>query len=100
MKWSVETKFRSAGIILLTSAAVLGGCAYPEPYPVYETRPVVAQRTEYGVVESGDAKKLGIGAMTDARWQDFFDVVASQGQYKKDLDWRKAYTLQFVNKKK
>jgi len=60
----------------------------------------IAKMKEYGIVESGDAKTLGIGAMTDARWKDFFDVVASQGQYKKDLDWRQAYTLQFVNKKK
>jgi NitT/TauT family transport system substrate-binding protein len=60
----------------------------------------IAKMKEYGIVESGDAKTLGVGAMTDARWKEFFDVVASQGQYKKDLDWRKAYTLQFVNKTK
>jgi outer membrane lipoprotein SlyB len=41
---------------------VLGGCAYPEPYPVYETRPVAAQRTEYGVVESIDMYRGGSGA--------------------------------------
>jgi hypothetical protein len=42
-------------MILMASAAILGGCAYPEPYPVYSTAPpppVVTQRTEYGVVES------------------------------------------------
>jgi outer membrane lipoprotein SlyB len=43
---------RASAIILVTSAAILGGCAYPEPYPVYNPAPVVAQRTEYGVVES------------------------------------------------
>lgn len=62
MKWTVETKIRSAGIILLTSAALLGGCAYPEPYPVYETRPVVTQRTEYGVVEAIEMYRGGTGA--------------------------------------
>ena len=52
-----------------------------------------------GIVDSGDAKTLGIGAMTDARWKDFFDVMSSQGVYPSNLDWHKAYTLQFVDKK-
>jgi NitT/TauT family transport system substrate-binding protein len=55
---------------------------------------------EYGVVDSGDALKDGIGAMTEARWKAFFDVMASQGLYPGNMDWKKAYTLQFVNKKK
>jgi NitT/TauT family transport system substrate-binding protein len=58
------------------------------------------QMKEHGIVDSGDAKALGVGAMTEARWKDFFDVMAGQGLYKKDLDWRRAYTLQFVNKGK
>ena len=37
--------------------------------------------------------------MTDARWRDFFDTMSKAGVYSKDLDLRKAYTLQFVNKK-
>lgn len=52
-----------------------------------------------GIVDSGDAKTMGIGAMTDARWRDFFDVMSSQGVYPRAMDWHKAYTLQFVNKK-
>jgi NitT/TauT family transport system substrate-binding protein len=60
----------------------------------------IGKMKEYGIVESGDATTQGIGAMAEARWRDFFEVVAAQGQYKKDLDWKKAYTLQFVNKKK
>ena len=51
----------------------------------------------YGIVDGGDAKGLGIGVMTDARWKAFFDVAASQGVYPKDLDYRSAYTLQFVS---
>ena len=52
-----------------------------------------------GIVDSGDSKTMGIGAMTDARWKDFFDVMSSQGVYPRGMDWHKAYTLQFVNKK-
>ena len=53
----------------------------------------------YGVIDSGDSLTLGVGAMTDARWKDFFDVMSSQGLYPPGMDWRKAYTLQFVDKK-
>ncbi|HEX6137011.1 MAG TPA: glycine zipper 2TM domain-containing protein [Casimicrobiaceae bacterium] len=54
--------FRNAAIVALAGAALLGGCAYPEPYAVYETRPVVAQRTEYGVVERIDLYRPGATA--------------------------------------
>lgn len=54
---------------------------------------------QYGVVDSGDAKANGIGAMTDPRWKDFFDAMAKAGLYPADTDVKKAYTLQFVNKK-
>jgi NitT/TauT family transport system substrate-binding protein len=50
-----------------------------------------------GIVESGDASRLGIGAMTDARWKDLFDSMATANLYPRDLDYRRAYTLRFVN---
>jgi NitT/TauT family transport system substrate-binding protein len=59
----------------------------------------IAKIKRYGVVDSGDAKKDGIGAMTDARWKDFFDTMAKAGLYPADMDYKKAYTLQFVDKK-
>jgi NitT/TauT family transport system substrate-binding protein len=52
----------------------------------------------YGIVDSGDAKALGIGAMTDARWADFFKLAASSGLYPADLDYRRAYVLDFIDK--
>ncbi|WP_370438749.1 ABC transporter substrate-binding protein [Microvirga sp. TS319] len=58
----------------------------------------VAKMKEYGIVDSGDAQKHGIGAMTEARMKDFFDKMVKAGLFKADLDYRKAYTLQFVNK--
>ena len=54
---------------------------------------------EYGIVDSGDAKMNGIGAMSEARWRDFFTVMSKAGLYKPDMDYRRAYTLQFVDKK-
>jgi NitT/TauT family transport system substrate-binding protein len=59
----------------------------------------IAKIKEYGIVDSSDAKTNGIGAMTEARWRDFFDAMSSTSVYPKDLDFRKAYTLKFVNKK-
>jgi NitT/TauT family transport system substrate-binding protein len=54
---------------------------------------------KYGLVDSGDAATLGIGAMTDARWKDFHATMVEAGLYPADLDLKRAYTLQFINKK-
>ena len=53
----------------------------------------------YGVVDSGDAKTNGIGAMNEARWQNFFATMAKAGLYPPEMDVRQAFTVQFVNKK-
>ena len=52
-----------------------------------------------GIVDSGDTLANGIGAMTDARQKDFYDKMAKAGVVAAGLDYTKAYTLQFVNKK-
>ncbi|MGH7313919.1 MAG: ABC transporter substrate-binding protein, partial [Candidatus Rokuibacteriota bacterium] len=59
----------------------------------------LATMKKYGLVDSGDAEKIGIGAITDARWKDFHAVMVEAGVYAHDLDLKRAYTLQFVNKK-
>jgi NitT/TauT family transport system substrate-binding protein len=59
----------------------------------------VDKMKQYGIVDSGDALTLGIGAMTDARMRDFFDTMVRAGVVKRGLDYRRSYTLQFVNKK-
>ena len=51
-----------------------------------------------GILDSGDAVKGGIGAMTDVRWADFFQVMSGQGLYPAGMDYKRAYTLRFVNK--
>jgi NitT/TauT family transport system substrate-binding protein len=53
---------------------------------------------EYGLVDSGDTLKLGVGAMTDERIKEFFDSMVKAGVVKPDIDYKKSYTLQFVNK--
>jgi NitT/TauT family transport system substrate-binding protein len=59
----------------------------------------VAAMKEHGIVDSGDAAKLGIGAITEARVKSFFDKMARAGVVKPTLDWRRAFTTQFVNKR-
>ena len=56
----------------------------------------IAKLKEYGIVEGGDAKKLGLFTMTDARWKQTFEVMRDSGLVKPEVDYRKAYTLQFV----
>jgi NitT/TauT family transport system substrate-binding protein len=58
----------------------------------------IARMKEYGIVDSGDTLKLGIGAMTDARMTSFFDKMVKAGVVKPNVDFRRSYTLQFVNK--
>ena len=58
----------------------------------------IAKMKEFGIVDSGDSVKLGIGAMTDARMKSFFDKMVRVGVVKAGLDYKRAYTLQFVSK--
>jgi NitT/TauT family transport system substrate-binding protein len=52
---------------------------------------------EYAIVTGGDAAKLGIMTMTDARWKRTFEFMTEAGLVKKDFDYRQAYTLELVN---
>jgi len=57
-----------------------------------------AKMLEYGIVDSGDARTLGIGAMTEARWDAFTREMQGLGLYPPGLDWRQGVDLRFVNK--
>lgn len=58
----------------------------------------VAKMKEHGIVDSGDSLKNGIGAMSDERYTSFFNKMVKAGVVKADLDFRKSYTLRFINK--
>jgi len=58
----------------------------------------VAKMKEYGIVDSGDSVEKGIGAMTEERITSFFDKMSRAGVVKPTIDYRKSYTLRFVNK--
>jgi NitT/TauT family transport system substrate-binding protein len=54
---------------------------------------------EYGIIDSGETKQNGIGAMSEARWRDFFDTTTKAGLYPAEMGFATAYTLQFINKR-
>ncbi len=58
----------------------------------------VAKMRELGIVDSGDARTLGVGAMTEPRIRSFFAKMAAAGLFKPDLAYSGSYTLQFVDK--
>ncbi len=58
----------------------------------------IAKMREDGIVDSGDTIKFGIGAMTDARWKNFYDKMVHAGVVKPGIDYKRGYTLKFVNK--
>src|SRR3954447_5452298 len=48
----------------------------------------VASMKEYGIVDSGDATTLGVGAMTDTRMKSFYDKMVRAGVVRPDIDFR------------
>jgi NitT/TauT family transport system substrate-binding protein len=59
----------------------------------------VALMKSQGIVDSGEASKSGIGAMSSARIQDFYAQMVKAGLYKPgEVDLSQVATLQFVNK--
>lgn len=56
----------------------------------------LAKLMENKLITGGDAAKMGIGVMTDARWKRSYDYMVSAELLKPTVDYRQAYTLQFV----
>jgi NitT/TauT family transport system substrate-binding protein len=59
----------------------------------------IKKMRSYNIVLAGEAATLGLGAMMDSRWRDFFGVMSAQGVYPPSLAYGDAYTLAFVNKR-
>jgi NitT/TauT family transport system substrate-binding protein len=59
----------------------------------------VAKLRELGIVDSGDARVRGIGAIDPARVRDFHDKMVTAGLFKPgEVDISRAFTTEFVNK--
>jgi len=57
----------------------------------------IAKMIEWGIVDSGDALTLGIGAMTDEVIGGFYEDMVAAGVIEDGLDWQASYTTEFVN---
>jgi NitT/TauT family transport system substrate-binding protein len=51
---------------------------------------------EQQLITGGDAAKMGIGVMTEERWRKTYDYMVSAGLLKTDVDYKQAFTMQFV----
>jgi NitT/TauT family transport system substrate-binding protein len=48
-------------------------------------------------VDRGDAKTMGIGIMTDARWKQTYDFLVEAKLLNPATDYKKAFTTRFVD---
>jgi NitT/TauT family transport system substrate-binding protein len=60
----------------------------------------VGVHRKYNIIETDETAKLGVGAMTDARWKAHFDFLVQAGIFKPDFDYKQAYTLRFLQNAK
>ena len=48
------------------------------------------------IVDGGDAALYGLGTMTEDRWRTFFESMSAAGVYPATLNWREAFTTQYL----
>ena len=58
----------------------------------------IAKMKENGIVVSGDAETLGIGAMSEEKIGEFYQAMVDAGVIEDGIDWRASFTLDFTNK--
>jgi NitT/TauT family transport system substrate-binding protein len=58
----------------------------------------IQKMLENGIVNSGDAEESGIGVITDAKVEDFYNKMVDAGVIDADLDYTSTYTTEFVGK--
>ncbi|MBZ9974959.1 ABC transporter substrate-binding protein [Mesorhizobium sp. BR-1-1-10] len=58
----------------------------------------IEQMKKFGLADSGDTEKLGIGAMKEERIKSFYDKMVKAKVTPEGIDITKAYTLAFINK--
>jgi NitT/TauT family transport system substrate-binding protein len=77
----------------VANAAIMQANPQMDPDLLQHSHQEMKQR---GLLDSGDARGGKIGMMTDARWERFAKDMQAAGAVPPNLDWKKAYTLEFV----
>ncbi len=50
----------------------------------------------YNLISNEISQGRNIGLMTEKKWNDFFTTMSRNGVYKKDLQWKNSFTLEFI----
>jgi NitT/TauT family transport system substrate-binding protein len=56
----------------------------------------IKRMKELKVFDGGDAARLGVGVITEARWKATYDFMVQAGLLKPETEWKKAFTTQFT----
>ena len=56
----------------------------------------IRRMKELKVFDGGDAARLGVGVITEARWKATYDFMVQAGLLKPETEWKKAFTTQFT----
>jgi NitT/TauT family transport system substrate-binding protein len=56
----------------------------------------IKRLNELEVADGGDAKTMGMGIITEARWKATYELMVQEGLLPKETDWTKGFTTQFV----
>jgi NitT/TauT family transport system substrate-binding protein len=56
----------------------------------------IKRLNELEVADGGDAKTMGMGIITEARWKATYELMVQEGLLPADTDWKKGFTTQFV----
>ena len=57
----------------------------------------IQKMKEIHVLDRGEAAKMGIGTMTDARWKATYDFLVKADLLKPSVDYKKAFTTRFTD---
>jgi NitT/TauT family transport system substrate-binding protein len=78
------------------SAAISAIAAESPEQPPELSKFKLTQMKRQKLVDGGEASSAGIGTMSDTRWASIFAVMSEIGLYPKDMQFRSAYSLDFV----
>src|SRR5262249_25358954 len=56
----------------------------------------IKRLNELEVADGGDAKTMGIGIITEARWKASYELMVNEGLLPKETDWTKGFNAQLV----
>ena len=57
----------------------------------------IEKMKELKVLDGGDAATKGIGTISEERWKKTYEYLVEASLLKPDVDWKKAFTTDFVN---